>query len=164
MFGWIWGLTILGILIQAILLHRKKGRWPGWAIPAALAGLAAVRTVLLCTAGRPVGVAEELAGHAPAEIAVTVAAYWFLGCIPALGALVVWAFFRLHGWWAKLLLTIVFVAIFPFFMGTAHDGGSRLYGAVLYDITFLHRLPEQEGQPYRTGTEIRLLHIGESSL
>ena len=74
-------------------------------------------------------------------------------------ALAVWALFRLRRRWIGALLTTAFVLMFPFFMGTANDGGSRLYGAALYDITFLHRLPEGEGQPYVTGTEFRPLHL-----
>ena len=70
---------------------------------------------------------------------------------------------RLRRRWVKAVLILAFLAVFPFFSGMQKDGGSRTYSAVLYDITFLHRLPSIEGQPYVTGTEVRPFHLGEDS-
>ena len=157
-FGWIGAFTLIGISAQILLLRlprRKAGRRPGWAVPLALAALGVMRLALLCV----FGVAEELEDHGFWENAATLSAHLFLGSLPALGALAVWALFRLRRRWIGALLTAAFVLVFPFFVGTANDGGSRLYGAALYDITFLHRLPEGEGQPYVTGTEFRPLHL-----
>ena len=159
MVGWIWVFTLIGILAQILILRRKTPRRPGWAVPAVLAALGILRTGLLCALDWPYGVAEELAGHGFWENAAPLAAHLFLGCLPALGALVVWALFRLRRRWAAVLLAAAFVLVFPFYIGIIRDGGSRVYGAVLYDLTFLHRLPEAEGLPYVTGTEFRPLHL-----
>ena len=137
----------------------RPSRRPSWVVPAVLAALGLLRAALLC-----VLTADELAGHTFPENTVTFLAHLFLGCIPVLGALAVWGFFRPGRRWTGALLTAALLLVFPFHIGIFNDGGSRQYGALLYDITFLHQLPTQEGAPYVTGTRIRPLHLGDSGL
>lgn len=137
----------------------RPPRRPGWVVPAVLAALGLLRAALLC-----VLTADELAGHTFPENTVTFLAHLFLGCIPVLGALAVWGFSRPGRRWAGALLTAALLLVFPFHIGIFNDGGSRQYGALLYDITFLHQLPTQESAPYVTGTRIRPLHLGDSGL
>lgn len=154
---WIWGLSAASI-VAVMLLERRESR-RGGRVPVVSAGLALLRVLL----GALTFEGWEYAGHGWTDNAVTFCAHLFLMGIPALAALLALACFRLRRRWVKAVLILAFLAVFPFFPAVWMDGGSRTHSAVLYDITFLHRLPSIEGHPYVTGTEVRPFHLGENS-
>ena len=154
---WIWGLSAASI-VAVPLLERRESQRGGW-VPVVSAGLALLRALL----GTLTFEGWEYAGHGWLDNAVTFGAHLFLMGVPALAAGLALACSRLRRRWVKAVLILAFLAVFPFFSGMQKDGGSRTHSAVLYDITFLHRLPSMEGQPYETGTEVRPFHLGEDS-
>jgi hypothetical protein len=57
--------------------------------------------------------------------------------------------------WRVIILSAVLalVLLFPQMYGVT-DGGTVIYRAILYRVTFRHSIDEREPSGYRTGTEV----------
>lgn len=139
----------------AYCLASRRGwrRWTWYIVPGLLggAGLAFAGWLLL----RDVSWA---AGYSAGENAVTAAARLFICLLPALTALLTLGIARIHKAGVRLLLAVVLIGLLPV-SATANDGGSRVHAALLYRITFYHRMDDARPTGYRTDTEIQLLPL-----
>ena len=59
---------------------------------------------------------------------------------------------------AGICIVLALVLLIPFPV-RLKDGGSVEWNAVLYSVTDVHRLPDQEGKPFLEGTVIEILGV-----
>lgn len=127
--------------------HGRRG-WMSWVIPGVLAvgGIAAACVLLL----RDLSWAQ---GYTAGENAVTVLARLFICLLPCLAALIGCGIVRLRPAWAKALLILLLLGLTPV-TAMANDGGSVTHAALLYRITFYHKIDDARPTGFRTDTVV----------
>ena len=145
---WIFLLLIVVLVVAQVLLSRKKHHWRfGLILPSALL----ILTVLFLIIG--ISNDEALSYHTWGENIVTVLARFFLYNILTLVLLGIYGICRINRVGLKILLIALILSMISFPV-SQNDGGTVVYCAVLYRITFLHRIDDTQTTGYLTGTTV----------
>lgn len=135
------------IAAQIVLSSKQRKWWLGLLLPGAL--LLGTIVLLIVQTTRD----TSLPYHTFWENVLTGAARFFLYNIMTGILCAIYGIRRVTRKGIKVLLVVLIFAIIPFPV-TANDGGTTLYNAVLYRITFLHRIDQTQPTGYRTGTTV----------
>lgn len=150
------GLPILILAVpvafQAILSQKKRDYRLGFILPGVFLLLSVILLIVFIIKD------NTLQYQSLGENLITIFARFFIYSIPTLILISVYFICRAKSKALKALIIAFIIAILPMRL-TANDGGSNVYQAMLYRITFIHRFDDMEPSGYKTGTNVHLFPV-----
>ena len=133
-------------IVQGILVFKRRERWVWFLLPLVSIVVSLIRLGAFFFN-------RTLAEYTLGEGILTVVARLFVYNILTLILLGIIALKRSKRVGFKVLLVLLMLAIIPFPL-MANDGGTVVYNATLYRITFLHRMDDTRPSGFRDGTYV----------